>query len=576
MPYLIKRTDGNIIATITDGTVDSSSTSLTLIGKNYKGIGEIYNENLVVLLENFANSTPPSNSIKGQLWFNSRSSKLNVYDGTNWRPVGSPFVTTAQPQNLIAGDLWIDVANQQLKFFDGSNLVTAGPIYSTNQGKNGWIVEEILASNGDTRIVVGLYANNIRMAILNSVEFIPLLQISGFTQVGDFLKAGLSFNSLILGNTINAPAESAKLLIDDVDGPLNTTKFVRSDRNSSIQGSLVLSSSEGIALGQNNNFQIYIEENNQNKTFLANNESGAPLAITLRDQSQDNEVLLFETTKLSVFPAAGALNKPDFDVNADTIIRGSLTVLGNTEFVSSNNLQISDKNIEIAVTDSPSNSTANGAGITVLGGPGNNKTITWLSSGILLPNTTTLPSWELNDNLKIPSTNSFYIGNLEVLNSTTLGDSVINSNLQSVGTLNSLDVSEFSFNNSTITVSQGNNLTITVDETQIISLTNRIRVTNVDSPVFEFDVANKIYVDQVKTSINYLTIDVTGFSNVNTEAVPQIQALIPPISVNLNDTVRVLCLSYNGSVTRTLKVFRCELVVGVKTWVYVPGEDILL
>jgi hypothetical protein len=79
MPYVIKKTDGNIVATVTDGTVDNSSTSLKLIGKNFKGIGEIYNSNLVYLLENFSNSSPPNNQIKGQLWFNSNTSKLKRF-----------------------------------------------------------------------------------------------------------------------------------------------------------------------------------------------------------------------------------------------------------------------------------------------------------------------------------------------------------------------------------------------------------------------------------------------------------------------------------------------------------------
>ena len=131
MSYIIRKTDGTIVATVTDGTVDKVSTSITLIGKNYKGIGEMYNTNLVALLENFSNSTPPNNQIKGQLWFNSSSSKLNVFDGENWRPVGSPFVAPSIPANLVKGDLWIDSLNQQLKFFDGINLTinkTARPM----------------------------------------------------------------------------------------------------------------------------------------------------------------------------------------------------------------------------------------------------------------------------------------------------------------------------------------------------------------------------------------------------------------------------------------------------------------
>ena len=50
MAYTINRTDGTAIATITDGTVDNS-TSLTLFGKSYSGFGEGLNENLVKLLE---------------------------------------------------------------------------------------------------------------------------------------------------------------------------------------------------------------------------------------------------------------------------------------------------------------------------------------------------------------------------------------------------------------------------------------------------------------------------------------------------------------------------------------------
>ena len=35
MSYIIRRTDGVSIGTILDGTVDTSTTSLTLVGRNY-------------------------------------------------------------------------------------------------------------------------------------------------------------------------------------------------------------------------------------------------------------------------------------------------------------------------------------------------------------------------------------------------------------------------------------------------------------------------------------------------------------------------------------------------------------
>ena len=59
MAYTINRTDGTAIATITDGTIDTS-TSLTLFGKSYSGFGELLNEDLVKLLENSASTSAPT------------------------------------------------------------------------------------------------------------------------------------------------------------------------------------------------------------------------------------------------------------------------------------------------------------------------------------------------------------------------------------------------------------------------------------------------------------------------------------------------------------------------------------
>ena len=51
MAYQINKTDGTIVATVADGQIDTLSTDITLIGKNYSGFGEAFNENLVKILE---------------------------------------------------------------------------------------------------------------------------------------------------------------------------------------------------------------------------------------------------------------------------------------------------------------------------------------------------------------------------------------------------------------------------------------------------------------------------------------------------------------------------------------------
>ena len=80
MAYTINKTDGSVVATITDGTIDNS-TSLTLFGKSYSGFGELLNENLIKLLENSAGTGAPTAPMKGELWFDTNSNTLKVYDG---------------------------------------------------------------------------------------------------------------------------------------------------------------------------------------------------------------------------------------------------------------------------------------------------------------------------------------------------------------------------------------------------------------------------------------------------------------------------------------------------------------
>ena len=64
MAYTINKTDGTVVTTITDGTVDNT-TSLQLFGKSFSGFGEALNEKLVKLLEISASTAAPSAPLKG-------------------------------------------------------------------------------------------------------------------------------------------------------------------------------------------------------------------------------------------------------------------------------------------------------------------------------------------------------------------------------------------------------------------------------------------------------------------------------------------------------------------------------
>ena len=134
MAYTINKTDGTVLTTIADGTVDST-TSLSLIGKNYAGYGEILNENQVKLLENFANTTAnaPSTAIKGQLFFDTTLGSLQVYDGSVFKTVSGSLVSATQPTNGVTGDLWYDSNNKQIYAYDGSNWILVGPTATSGE-----------------------------------------------------------------------------------------------------------------------------------------------------------------------------------------------------------------------------------------------------------------------------------------------------------------------------------------------------------------------------------------------------------------------------------------------------------
>lgn len=111
MTYFVNKTDGTAIV-IPDGTKDTSSTSLTLLGRLSSNYGEDQNENFVRLLENFAFAISPTNPITGQLWYDSANSVLKVYNSTTstWKSVGQNIQGNVEiAANLVVGQQGFEI-----------------------------------------------------------------------------------------------------------------------------------------------------------------------------------------------------------------------------------------------------------------------------------------------------------------------------------------------------------------------------------------------------------------------------------------------------------------------------------
>mgnify|MGYP003353502595 CR=1 FL=1 len=100
MSYTINLTDGALFATIADGTINTSS-SMTLVGKNYAGYGEFLDENFIHLLENGANTVAPGAPLIGQLWWDKTNSVMKVYNGTTFKVISTSTASSTTSTTTV-------------------------------------------------------------------------------------------------------------------------------------------------------------------------------------------------------------------------------------------------------------------------------------------------------------------------------------------------------------------------------------------------------------------------------------------------------------------------------------------
>lgn len=122
MSYIVNySTSTKTPITINTATIDNS-TSISLIGKNSSGFGEVLAENFLHILENFASSVEPNNSIEGQLWYdisdvNKKVLKVKSGVGSDWRPVSNIYFQTQEPSSAISGEIWIKYEDNNINFY---------------------------------------------------------------------------------------------------------------------------------------------------------------------------------------------------------------------------------------------------------------------------------------------------------------------------------------------------------------------------------------------------------------------------------------------------------------------------
>lgn len=129
MPYSVTNSDGSLTVSVADGTVDTTTFSLALVGRNVSNYGEYFVRNSIRHLENFAGTTAPSPStvLEGQLWYDKAEELLKVWDGARWKRSTSIVVSATAPStSLTAGTAYFNTINDKLYVHDGSTFKPAG------------------------------------------------------------------------------------------------------------------------------------------------------------------------------------------------------------------------------------------------------------------------------------------------------------------------------------------------------------------------------------------------------------------------------------------------------------------
>ena len=341
MAYTINKTDGGTVVTITDGTVDNT-TSLQLFGKSYSGFGEGLNENLVKLLENSAGTGAPSAPLTGELWFDTNTKQIKVYDGTSFKPTGGSKTGNTAPTSPSVGDLWTNTDDDQVFVYTGdtrshqstNGWELVGPVFTAGQTLSGWKIETI-ASAGGNKVVSSMYVGNTRVAIVSKEDFTPSASQSGFATI----KSGLTLNSTLGAvfdgtntqtNTINtADTTNASSPAEPIQGGAN---FLRSNQADTTTGQITIDTDTGIRIGDDQELTVTVSSND------------VIVAQTAQDKDLKFTVNQGGATKipLQLTGADGGV-----DITGDVTITGNLNVSGAYSYTSSDIVEHTDNFLKV-------------------------------------------------------------------------------------------------------------------------------------------------------------------------------------------------------------------------------------
>ena len=413
-----------------------------------------------------AAATPPSGLVAGNLYFDTDDSRLYYYydNGTTqqWVDASTEKFDTnliPDPSNLNhqSGTLDDRYVNSNGDTMTGNLVLNAGVNLNSSDVylNNGKVVfEGANANSHEIRLTVVEPTADRVLSLPDTTGTIVSTGDSGTvtsTMIADGTiqdsdvssSAAIGLSKLATGALPTGITVASANIVDGsiVDADINSSAAIAlSKLGTGALPSGVTITSSGIAGGvattdiaagalPNN---VTINSNNIVDGSIVNADINGSASIAVSKLADGNSYQLLQTNAAgngvewsSDIDVPGTLDVTGvgtFDNNVS--IAGNLSVTGSTVSLDANIVTIKDGNIQLGVVSSPTDTTADGGGITLKGST--DKTLSWINS---------TDAWTSSEHFNLASGKAFYINGTEVLNTSTLGSGVTGSSLTGVGTI---------------------------------------------------------------------------------------------------------------------------------------------
>ena len=328
MAYIVNKTDGTAVTTITDGTIDNT-TSLTLFGKSYSGFGELLNEDLVKLLENSASTSAPTSPLKGEVWFDTTVNQLKVYDGTSFKPTGGAKSQSSAPTGPSAGDLWLNTTTKQLYVYTGTTVAhqdvsgweLVGPEFTAAQTRSGFDIDTINDSIGASKVIASMYSANTRVAVLSAEQFTPA-SLPGFATVNAGITLRDGIGAVFAGSSTSATHLNISSEANTSGTVIAGGNFLRSDAPDTTTGAITIAADTGLIVGAGSDLRLTV--------------SGINATIANVSEDGDLSIKINSTGNVVKTPIAITGSSGNIALTGDVTITGNLNVSGEYANTTSN------------------------------------------------------------------------------------------------------------------------------------------------------------------------------------------------------------------------------------------------